>query len=126
MLALEFSITLGRTSNVDLSKSKNRTTLARYHQELPEERSIHPVLLPKAWNPRGAFYYWRKKLSHQSESRLYQTMTPTFVPVRLTLAETLVFNWIRIKVEKHKLFCRASRPSVNSSGSTSGLICEIR
>ena len=50
MLALEFSITLGRTSNVNWSKFKNRTTVARYHQGLPGEWPIHPVLLPKAWN----------------------------------------------------------------------------
>jgi transposase-like protein len=29
----------------------------------------------------GAFHYWRKKLPHQSEPRLRQTMTPTFAPV---------------------------------------------
>jgi len=52
MLALEFSITLGRTSNVDYKKSQNRTTLAGYYQGLPGERAIDPVLLPTAWNLR--------------------------------------------------------------------------
>jgi len=31
----------------------------------------------------GAFHYWRKKLPHQSEPKLNQFRTPTFVPVRL-------------------------------------------
>ena len=31
----------------------------------------------------GAFHYLRKKLSHQSEPKLNQFITPTFVPVRL-------------------------------------------
>ena len=31
----------------------------------------------------GAFHYWRKKLPHQSEQKLNQFITPTFVPVRL-------------------------------------------
>jgi hypothetical protein len=31
----------------------------------------------------GAFHYWRKKLPHQSEPKLNQFITPTFVPVRL-------------------------------------------
>ena len=31
----------------------------------------------------GAFHYWRKKLPHQSEPKLNQFVTPTFVPVRL-------------------------------------------
>ena len=48
MLALEFSITLGRTSDVDLFKPKKKITLARYHQGLPGERPVHQVLLPKA------------------------------------------------------------------------------
>ena len=31
----------------------------------------------------GAFHYWRKKFPHQSEPKLNQFITPTFVPVRL-------------------------------------------
>ena len=31
----------------------------------------------------GAFHYWRKKLSHQSEPKLNQFRTRTFVPMRL-------------------------------------------
>ena len=31
----------------------------------------------------GAFHYWRKKLPQQSEPKLNQFITPTFVPVRL-------------------------------------------
>ena len=41
----------------------------------------------------GAFHYWRKKLPHQSEPKLKQFISPTFVPVRLLNPTSL-----RIKV----------------------------
>jgi Transposase len=31
----------------------------------------------------GSFYYWRKKLPHQTEPKLNQVIAPTFVPMRL-------------------------------------------
>jgi hypothetical protein len=40
---------------------------------------------------KSAFYCWRKKLPPQSESKLNQFITPTFVPVRLPLAENQSF-----------------------------------
>ena len=45
-------------------------------------QSIRSYCLRRGISER-AFYYWRKKLPHQSEPKLNQFITPTFVPVRL-------------------------------------------
>ena len=42
----------------------------------------------------GSFHYWRKKLPHQSEPKLNQFITQTFVPMRL-----LDSTSFRIKVD---------------------------
>ena len=85
MLALEFSITLGRPSiSIDrksITEQRRRDIIKDYEES---GQSIRSYCLRRGIS-EGVFHYRRKKLPNQSESKpkLNQFIAPTFVPVRL-------------------------------------------
>ena len=114
MLALEFSITLGRTSNVDWSKAQNRTTLAGYHQGLPGEWPIHPVLLPKTWNLRRVISLLAQEITPSIRTKTKPVQNPNLCA--RAFAESNKFpNQSTLPIGLSGIHLRRGQPNFSSS-----------